>query len=67
MADEDQFDASNSSDFSDDGSQGREEIDTSVMIDMAKLEDTFKEMRFKFRMIDRIGEGKSQFLAVLQT
>ena len=34
-------------------------IDASVQEEMEKLEDTFQEIGMKFRMIDRIGEGKS--------
>ncbi|MCJ1450670.1 hypothetical protein MMC28_001003 [Mycoblastus sanguinarius] len=33
------------------------ELDDSVREDMARLEDTFREIGMKFRMIDRIGEG----------
>ena len=36
------------------------EVDESVQEEMAKLEDTFNERGFKYRMIDRIGEGNVQ-------
>lgn len=59
MADEEEFDVSNSSECSDDYPESQGEIDESVMQEMAKLEDVFDEMGLKFRMIDRIGEGVS--------
>ena len=47
-----------SSDCSDDSSEGAHEVDAVVQEDMGKLEDIFDNMGFKFRMIDRIGEGQ---------
>ena len=57
MANEEEFDVSDSSECSDDYPESQGEIDESVMQEMAKLEDVFDEMGLKFRMIDRIGEG----------
>lgn len=48
-----------------DGSESSEEhvvIEDSVREDMAKLEQTFKGMGLKYRMIDRIGEGDASKL-----
>lgn len=42
---------------SDDSLEGRSDIDDVVKEDMSKLENIFHDMGFKFRMIDRIGEG----------
>ena len=39
------------------------ELDDSVREDMARLEDTFREIGMKFRMIDRIGEGDTKAIA----
>ena len=39
-------------------SEDEQEVDESVLEEMAKLENTFQEIGLKFRMIDRIGEGK---------
>lgn len=41
------------------GSESELEVDESVREDMDRLGDTFDELGFKFRMIDRIGEGKA--------
>ena len=37
-------------------------VDETVREDMAKLEDTFREIGMKFRMIARIGEGSARIL-----
>lgn len=47
-----------SSDCSDSSSESPQEIDDVVREDMGKLESIFDNMGFKFRMIDRIGEGQ---------
>lgn len=47
-----------SSECSQDSQEGSPEIDDSVREDMSRLENIFHNMGFKFRMIDRIGEGR---------
>ena len=47
-----------SSDCSDSSSEPPLEVDAVVREDMGKLEGIFDNMGFKFRMIDRIGEGQ---------
>ena len=49
---------SESSDCSDSSSEKPRDIDAVIREDMRKLECIFHSMGFKFRMIDRIGEGK---------
>ena len=39
-------------------SESEHEVDELVTEELAKLENTFEEIGLKFRMIDRIGEGK---------
>ena len=49
------YESSNDSEtFSENSSQ----VDVVVREDMGKLENIFHDMGFKFRMIDRIGEGQ---------
>ena len=45
------------SECSEDSSEHSPEIDDVVKQDMGKLENIFHDIGFKFRMIDRIGEG----------
>ena len=40
-------------------SEYEEEVDESVREDMNKLEDTFPGISDRFRLVNRIGEGKS--------
>ena len=47
-----------SSDCSDSSSETPLEVDAIVREDMGRLEQIFDNMGFKFRMIDRIGEGQ---------
>lgn len=51
-----------SSDCSDSSSEGPQEIDAVVREDMGRLESIFDNMGFKFRMIDRIGEGQYEIV-----
>ena len=46
------------SDDSEDSLEHPTEVDRIVQEDMSKLERVFDSMGFKFRMIDRIGEGQ---------
>lgn len=55
---EEQQDDYESSECSQDSQEGSPEIDDSVREDMSRLENIFHNMGFKFRMIDRIGEGR---------
>lgn len=59
---EEEFNRSDGSEGSEGFSETQEEITESVMQEMTHLEDTFRGMGLKFRMIDRIGEGKTMFL-----
>lgn len=54
---EDKSDRSGDSECSDESSESQEDIDESVLQEMADLEETFHDMGLKYRMIDRIGEG----------
>ncbi|CAF9907427.1 hypothetical protein IMSHALPRED_005527 [Imshaugia aleurites] len=55
------------SECSEESAQSEYAVEETVREDMAKLEDTFREIGMKFRMIARIGEGKSRnFLDRLQ-
>lgn len=49
------------SECSEESAQSEYAVEETVREDMAKLEDTFREIGMKFRMIARIGEGKSRF------
>ncbi len=49
------------SDFSDDS---EEAVDPSVMEDMEKFQETFKGIKARFRLINRIGEGNSRVTKV---
>ncbi len=44
---------------SEDSEESEDEIDESVMEDMRKLEESFKGISQKYRLINRIGEGQS--------
>jgi hypothetical protein len=41
------------------GSDSEDELDESVMEDMKKLEENFEGISQKYRLINRIGEGKT--------
>ena len=43
--------------FSDDSDESEEEVDETVIEDMRKLEESFKGISQKYRLINRIGEG----------
>lgn len=57
IGEEDEFNRSEGSQCSDESSDSQEDIDESVLQEMADLEETFHGMGLKYRMIDRIGEG----------
>lgn len=57
---EDKSDRSGDSECSDESSESQEDIDESVLQEMADLEETFHGMGLKYRMIDRIGEGMTK-------
>ena len=57
--------SSEHSESSEELSEGEHEVDESVLEEMAKLENTFQEIGLKFRMIDRIGEGKFEAISSL--
>ena len=52
------------SESSDQSSESQEDIDESVLQEMADLEETFHGMGLKYRMIDRIGEGMTKVAAI---
>jgi hypothetical protein len=54
VSENDESSAETTSECSDDG----DEIDESVAEDMRKLEESFKGISQKYRLINRIGEGK---------
>lgn len=53
-------DMSEASQCSDGVSEDPREVEESTQEEMAKLDETFRERGMKFRMIDRVGEGKAQ-------
>ena len=50
------------SDCSEGSAESEYEVDETVKEEMAKLEDTFREIGMKFRLIARIGEGNARTL-----
>lgn len=54
-----------SSDCSEGSAESEYAVDETVREDMARLEDTFREIGMKFRMIARIGEGNARILVSL--
>jgi hypothetical protein len=44
--------------YSEDSEHSEDEVDESVMEDMHKLEESFKGISQKYRLINRIGEGE---------
>jgi len=55
---QDNEEPSEGSELSEVPSESEQEVDEAILEDMAKLENTFDEIGLKFRMMDRIGEGK---------
>ena len=55
---QDEESLSEGSECTEEYSQDEHEVDEFVAEEMAKLENTFEEIGLKFRLIDRIGEGK---------
>lgn len=56
-AEEEEDDDAQQSDFSDESDMI---VDPSVLEDMEKFQDTFKGIKDRFRLINRIGEGNSR-------
>jgi len=52
-------DISEGSQCSEGGPEEALEVDQSTLDEMTKLEEAFRERGMKFRMIDRVGEGKA--------
>lgn len=50
----------------DDESESEDEVDESVVEDMRKLEESFKGISQKYRLINRIGEGECASAHVTQ-
>ena len=59
---EDGEDEQEGSECSDESAESEYAVDDTVKEEMAKLEDTFREIGMKFRMIARIGEGNTVIL-----
>ena len=57
VGEDDECDRSDDSGVSDQSSDDHEEIDKSVMEEMANLEQIFDDKGLRFRFVDRIGEG----------
>ncbi len=53
------------SECSDESAESEYAVDDTVREEMARLEDTFREIGMKFRMIARIGEGNIRILTSL--
>ena len=62
---EDALDAQEGSECSEDSADSEYTVDETVREEMTKLEDTFREIGMRFRMIARIGEGITRFLISL--
>lgn len=62
---EDGEDEQEGSECSDRSAESEYAVDETVRTEMAKLEDTFREIGMKFRMIARIGEGNTRILGSL--
>lgn len=62
---EDDLNAQEGSEDSDESGDSEYAVDETVREEMTKLEDTFREIGMRFRMIARIGEGITRNLASL--
>ena len=58
---EEHSDESEDSECSEGSEESEYAVDETVKKEMAKLEDTFREIGMRFRMIARIGEGMALF------
>ena len=59
---EDGLDAQEGSESSEESADSEYAVDETVREEMTKLEDTFREIGMRFRMIARIGEGIARIL-----
>ena len=59
---EDDLNAQEGSECSDESGDSEYAVDETVREEMTKLEDTFREIGMRFRMIARIGEGIARIL-----
>ena len=57
---EDDLNAQEGSECSDESGDSEYAVDETVREEMTKLEDTFREIGMRFRMIARIGEGTAR-------
>lgn len=66
---EDEFNRSGDSEYSDESSESQDDVEECVLQEMADLEETFHDMGLNYRMIDRIGEGmaKDTMINIFQT
>ena len=62
---EDGLDAQEGSECSEESADSEYAVDETVREEMTKLEDTFREIGMRFRMIARIGEGIARILVSL--
>ena len=58
-------DAQEGSECSEGSAESEYAVDQTVKEEMDRLEDTFRELGMRFRMIARIGEGSARILALL--
>lgn len=65
VGEEDETNRSGDSESSDESSESQDDIDESVLLEMADLEETFHGMGLKYRMIDRIGEGMAKSVNII--
>lgn len=65
VGEEDEINRSGDSECSDESSESQDDIDESVLQEMADLEETFHGMGLKYRMIDRIGEGMAKSVTII--
>lgn len=60
IGEEDEFNRSGDSEYSDESSESQDDVEECVLQEMADLEETFHDMGLNYRMIDRIGEGMAK-------
>ena len=62
---EEDWDAREDSECSERSAESEYAVDETVREEMTRLEDTFREIGMKFRMIARIGEGITRMIVVI--
>ncbi|ERF70954.1 hypothetical protein EPUS_06739 [Endocarpon pusillum Z07020] len=64
VEDEEEDEENLSEEDEDEDGESEDEVDESVIEDMRKLEESFRGISRKYRLINRIGEGENWVLAV---